>query len=170
MGWVVVRVWARLSAEVNAEEAIAVAVVRAIPSRAEQLALEGSVAPEARAGLRAGADLFDAGRFWDAHERWEGVWQAEPRLIRSFYQGLIQIAAGYHQWAVKHRPRGGALNLGKGIRTLGEYRPGYLGVDVAAMLADAERMRTLAARHDAAGLAAFPAARFPRFRWLASGS
>ena len=141
------------------------AVIESIPSREEQLALEPSVAAAAQAGLRAGAALFDAQRYWDAHEEWEELWQRERRPIRSFYQGLIQIAAGFHHWTVTRRPNGVQILLRSGAEKLSWYRPHYLGVAVEAMVAEAERMRELAAERDAAWLAAFPAAELPPFRW-----
>lgn len=146
------------------------AVIRSIPSRPDQLAIEPSIGQADRAGLRRGADLFDAGEFWEAHEAWEEVWQGEPRPIRSFYQGLIQIAAAYHHWAVKHRPRGVQLGIEKGIEKLAWYLPGYLDVDAAAMIADAERMAALAQGKDAQWLAQYPLADFPHFRWQNSRS
>ena len=148
----------------------ALAIIDSIPTRAEQLALEPTVPSEARAGLRAGATLFDQGRYWDAHEAWEDVWQVEPRPIRSFYQGLIQIAAGFHHWTVKHRPAGVQRNVSRGVEKLGWYAPGYLDVDVDSMIADAERLRTEADGHDQKWLQRFPPDRLPVFRWLAHDS
>ncbi len=141
------------------------AVIQSIPSRRDQLAIEPSIGQADRAGLRRGADLFDAGDFGQAHEAWEEVWQREQHPIRSFYQSLIQIAAGYHHWSVKHRPRGVQLGIEKGIEKLTWYLPGYLDVDAAAVIADAERMAALARGKDAQWLAQYPLTNFPRFRW-----
>ena len=45
-----------------------------------------------------GAQLFDAGAFFQAHEAWEERWQAETDPdARLLLQGLIQIAAGFHK-------------------------------------------------------------------------
>jgi len=147
-----------------------VARITSIPTRTEQIALEPTVPATDRADLRRGATLFDQGRYWDAHEQWEEIWQRERRAIRSFYQGLIQIAAAYHHWTVKHRPNGVQLGIAKGVEKLDWYRPAYLGVDVDAMIADAERMRSAADGHDAAWLASFPRDGFPPFRWATGAS
>ncbi len=42
-----------------------------------------------------GIDLFNAGFFWEAHEVWEGLWQAAGRtgLMADFLKGLIKLAA-----------------------------------------------------------------------------
>lgn len=56
--------------------------------------------------LRAGAALFDAGRYFEAHEVWEGPWLREPDpQVRRFLQALIQLAAGLHKL---RSPAGGA--------------------------------------------------------------
>lgn len=41
--------------------------------------------------------LFNAGKFWDAHEAWEKIWQRHAEPWRYFVQGLIQAAAAHHQ-------------------------------------------------------------------------
>ena len=56
--------------------------------------------------LARGADLFNRGLHWEAHEAWEELWLAlddEPRL---FVQGLIQVAAAGHKAFVQRQPRG----------------------------------------------------------------
>ena len=136
-------------------------IIDSIPSREEQLAAEITVTPADRAALRAGAALFDAGRYWDAHEAWEEIWQRERRPIRSFYQGLIQVAAALHHWTVKHNPVGVSRLLEAGADKLAWYRPAYLGVDVERLLAEAQRLQGLASDRDAAWLRAFPPRRCP---------
>jgi len=57
-----------------------------------------TVAPEAALGSEAfawGVDLFNYGYYWEAHEAWEGLWQAaraSPRH-RLLFKGLILLAA-----------------------------------------------------------------------------
>lgn len=142
------------------------AVIRSVPTRTEQLALEGTLSDRDCADLRRGARLFDAKRFWHAHEQWEEIWQRERRPIRAFYQGLIQVAAGYHHWTVTQRPNGVRLSMQKGVEKLGWFLPTYLDVDVGALIADANHMRVLADRKDAEWLAAFPRNDLPMFRWV----
>lgn len=48
--------------------------------------------------LEEGADLFDAGKFWHAHESWEDLWNELKRRVAPteeilLVQGLIQTAA-----------------------------------------------------------------------------
>lgn len=138
--------------------------VREVPSRSEQLALEPSVSAADRSELARGASEWDDRRFFDAHETWEEIWQEERRPIRSFYQGLILLAAGLHHWTGTHRPRGVRIKLASGIERLTPYAPSYLGVDVATMIADAAALLRQAPT-DAAALAATPHDLFPPFRW-----
>lgn len=44
-----------------------------------------------------GADLFNAGYFWEAHASWEAVWNATPRRAPDscLLQGLVQLAAAF---------------------------------------------------------------------------
>jgi hypothetical protein len=47
------------------------------------------------ASLRHGAELFEAGYYWEAHETWEQAWVAAGRrgTIADFLKGLIKLAA-----------------------------------------------------------------------------
>jgi len=56
--------------------------------------------------VRAGVSLYNAGRFWEAHEALETVWRASEGVERTLWQGLIQAAA-----AMLHRERGNAHGL-----------------------------------------------------------
>lgn len=138
--------------------------VREIPARAEQLALERTVSTEHRAELANGAAEWDSKQFFDAHETWEEIWQVERRSIRSFYQGLILLAAGLHHWTGTRRPRGVRIKLSSGIERLAPYAPSYLGVDVSTMIADAAVLLRQAPGTPAA-LAGMPLDDFPPFRW-----
>lgn len=137
---------------------------REIPSRAEQLALELSFSAATRGELARGAAEWDGGQFFDAHETWEEIWQAERRPVRGFFQGLILLAAGLHHWTGTHRPRGVRIKLASGIERLAPYAPSYLGVDVSRMVADAAAL-LVQAPTDPAALASTPLEFFPPFRW-----
>lgn len=52
---------------------------------------------EDRADLAEGVALFNAGKYWQAHEAWEKIWQRHAEPWRFFVQGLIQAAAAHHQ-------------------------------------------------------------------------
>jgi predicted metal-dependent hydrolase len=83
---------------------------------------------------------FNSREWFECHETLEDLWIGSEGEIRDFYQGLIQIAVARHPWS--NGNVGGALSLLKG-------GAGYLGhvaqrcqwVDVAGLIADADRMR-----------------------------
>ncbi|MFQ5896007.1 MAG: DUF309 domain-containing protein, partial [Nitrospinota bacterium] len=67
----------------------------------------------------AGVFLFNRREFWSAHEAWEAIWKVGEPAERKFYQGLIQVAAGFVK--VQRREHAGALaNLGKGLERFRE--------------------------------------------------
>jgi len=47
-------------------------------------------------GYRQGIRLFNARKFYDAHEVWEDVWRESHGLQKRFLQGLIQAAVAFH--------------------------------------------------------------------------
>ena len=72
-----------------------------------------------------GVALFNAGRFWEAHEALEVVWRATAGPERECWQGLILAAA-----AMLHRERGNRHGLvskgGEAVRKLsGAVPPGF---------------------------------------------
>jgi predicted metal-dependent hydrolase len=77
--------------------------------------------------LEEGCRLFDAGRFFEAHEVWEGAWRVEVGRVRRLLQGLIQVAAGFHKGLVQARPAGMLKLLASGLDRLGAA--GELGLD-----------------------------------------
>lgn len=50
-----------------------------------------SLHPQAVEGLQ----LFNAGRYFDAHEALEEAWNAETGRIRDLYRGILQVAVVY---------------------------------------------------------------------------
>jgi len=74
---------------------------------------------QTRRAIQEGLELFNAGRFWEAHEAWEAAWLVEDGDVRQMLQGLIQIAAGYFKALVARRPRAAAKLLASGLAKLG---------------------------------------------------
>jgi predicted metal-dependent hydrolase len=99
---------------------------------------ERADAPDGTARLAACVELFNAGRYHDAHEALEELWLATEGPDSDFYKGLIQAAICLH-----HLARGnldGARGLYRGHRRyLAAYLPEHLGIDVARFLADMQR-------------------------------
>ncbi|MBA2278308.1 MAG: DUF309 domain-containing protein, partial [Chloroflexia bacterium] len=118
-----------------------------------------STAPPA--GVRAGIDLFNEGRFYEAHEAIEHEWHAERGPIRRLYQGILQIGVGFHH-ALNGNHRGAVLLLTDGIDKTAAFTPHCLGLETGVLVAQA---RACLARLTALGpdrLAEFDTGSIPR--------
>ena len=101
--------------------------------------------------LEEGRALFNAGRFFEAHEKWEEVWLEETGSAKLLLQGLIQIAAGFHK--ARSGNGGAAVRLcGAGASKV--RRAGAAGA-LAAFAEDVRRL-TLEPRGFAPGAAPWP--------------
>ena len=90
--------------------------------------------------LARGADLFNRGLHWEAHEAWEELWLAlddEPRL---FVQGLIQVAAAGHKAFVQRQPSGCVRLLTTALEKLESTPPDFLGVETRRFIPELRRM------------------------------
>ena len=85
--------------------------------------------------LEEGRALFNAGRFFEAHEAWEEAWRVETGPPRLLLQGLIQIAAGFLK-AGQGRAAGAVRLLESGVRKMDEAGP---PPELADFLADVRR-------------------------------
>ena len=89
-----------------------------------------------------GINLFNSGKYWDAHESWEEIWQElgdDPEddweiLLR----GLIQVAAGLHCVYLK-KNRGARGNLKKGWTKISLWNGEFLGLNLSSISQEAER-------------------------------
>ena len=83
--------------------------------------------------LQKGIDEFNQQLFFECHETLEEIWLEEHGEDRRFYQGVIQIAAGYFKW--QQGVPAGALKLWRmGLEKIEPYGPVYLGVDLASLM------------------------------------
>ncbi len=84
-----------------------------------------------------GADLYNHGFLWEAHEAWEGLWHVSKsdRILASYLQGLIQCAAAWLKIAMQ-QPKGlerlAALALEKLDQVAAANGGGYMGLDLDA--------------------------------------
>ena len=85
------------------------------------------------ADLERGIALFNSGKFWEAHEAWEEIWKNHPEDGRFFIQGLIQLAAAYHQLGKKVY-RGVLIHLKQAQDRLKVFPSDFLGIDVPPIL------------------------------------
>jgi uncharacterized protein len=90
-------------------------------------------AAEREATLRAGIELFDAGRYLAAHELFEELWEETEGGEADFFKGLIQAAVALHHFQSGNLE--GAAKLYSGHRRfLSPYLPIHAGLDVARFL------------------------------------
>jgi uncharacterized protein len=95
-----------------------------------------------------GVGLFNARKFFQAHEVWEELWLQEPQPEKSFLQGLIQLAAACH-----HHSRGnarGARSLATtGLAKLARFPDDHRGIALAELRLQADRwLETLGGEGD----------------------
>lgn len=97
--------------------------------------------PQAWAAFLNGAELFNVGQWWEAHEAWEEPWARAHGEHRDFLQAMILLAAALHKrWyhgSATHR------NLYKADAYLAQLPGVYAGVDLSAL-----RAEVWAALHD----------------------
>jgi uncharacterized protein len=81
--------------------------------------------------LQKGIDEFNQQLFFECHETLEEIWLEEHGEDRKFYQGIIQIAAGYFK--LQQGVPAGAIKLWRmGLEKIEPYSPVYLGLDLAS--------------------------------------
>lgn len=105
-------------------------------------------AEERRRLLREGVDLFNDGRFFEAHEVWEEVWRSTTPEPKDLLQGLIQVAVAMVHHRDRGRPSVARRVLAKGARRVEPYRPSALGLDLDDLLGAVERWSRWLARAD----------------------
>ena len=92
------------------------------------------------AGLLRGIEQFNQREYFEAHETLEALWNAEPDPIRVLYKGILQVGVGcYH--LLRGNYRGATLKLQTGADYLTAFAPRCMGVEVAALIDDARRLR-----------------------------
>lgn len=93
--------------------------------------------PDAQRGL----ELFNRGKYFEAHEHLELAWMGTPSPERDLYQGLLQVGVGYFQ--IERGNYRGALKMFKrGRRNLQPLPDQLLGIDIAQLLVDAHRVES----------------------------
>jgi uncharacterized protein len=82
--------------------------------------------------LYEGLRCFHSREFFEAHEHWETVWLAAQELEKTFLQGLIQVAAGFHHF--QRGNRAGTISLLRsGLGRLDRYPETFAGLEVAPL-------------------------------------
>lgn len=94
---------------------------------------EGALHPKVIEGMK----LFNAGKFFEAHEELESAWLAEKGKVRNLYRGILQIGVMY-----LHITRGnynGAVKLyERSVKWLEDLPEVCRGIQVGNLKRDAE--------------------------------
>jgi len=88
--------------------------------------------------LAEGIALFNAGRFYDAHEVLEDVWRELSGEDRRFLQGLIQVAVAFHHHSSGNLDGARSL-LARGAATLAGAPHDFLGISMPPLREALER-------------------------------
>lgn len=85
--------------------------------------------------LLQGVEEFNRQEFYACHDTLEALWMDSTEPLKSFYQGILQIAVGcYH--LENQNWRGAVILLGEGIRRLHHYQPTYEAIDVECLVGE----------------------------------
>ena len=95
--------------------------------------------------LVAGLELFNARKYWHAHEAWERDWLVATGDVKIFLQGLIQLAAAYHH-VQRGTYRGGVRLFDAALSKLAPFPVHFLGVGREEVVACAKKHRDSIAR------------------------
>lgn len=123
----------------------------------------GDPAPEA---LRNGIAQFNAGEFFEQHETLETLWRDTRTPVRGLYHGILQIGVGFHHWRNGNH-HGATVLLDEGIERLRPFAPSCQGVDVDALIRDANAARETLARLGPERVQEYDFASAPRVRMTA---
>lgn len=114
---------------------------------------DGTYDPRYRASIR----LFNEREFYECHEVLEDVWLDVVDGTETFYKGLIHLATAFiHLYRGRH---GASVSRFASAREyLERFAPGHMGLDVAALVANAADWEAELAR----GVCAYADERVPR--------
>lgn len=102
--------------------------------------LHPDLTPEERDALVvAGANHFNAGRYFEAHEAWEEIWRSTDPEPADLFRGLIQVAVGLYHYHERDKPAPARRVLARGLRRVASYEQGTEGLDLDALRAAATR-------------------------------
>lgn len=112
-----------------------------------------------------GLAAYEAGDHYDAHEKWEELWnEEEDDAHRRFLQALIQIASAVHKLTHDVEPRGALRLLDRALEKTADLPDVHGGVALARLRADIAVFRKEAERAIAAGLKSLDLSLVPRIQ------
>ncbi len=92
---------------------------------------DGPLHPKAIEGLR----MFNAGKYFEAHEELEAAWKNEPGRVRELYQGILEAGVTYLH--IRRGNYAGAIKVyGRSMRWLKQWPEICRGVEVGRLRND----------------------------------
>lgn len=82
--------------------------------------------------FQKGLEQFNRRLFFEAHETWEEIWLPSLEPERTFLQGIIQVAAGFHHYARSNRAGARSL-LGAGLNKLDRFPETHHGLELESL-------------------------------------
>lgn len=106
---------------------------------------------------------FNRGDWYECHETLEDLWIGSEDEPRWFYQGMLQIAVALLHW--RNGNYGGSVSLlAGGVEYLQRVSPVCQRIEVALLVAEAERFREELVRLGPERMAELPEALIPKMR------
>lgn len=94
-----------------------------------------SLSADERTAFDRGLAEFNAGLFFECHDTLEELWSGVRGPSRDFFQGLIQVAVGFHHLG-NHNLVGAERLFERALKRLEGYPREYGGLDLGALRAD----------------------------------
>lgn len=94
--------------------------------------------------IEVGRALFNAGRYFDAHDAWEEAWLSESGEPRRLLQGLIQLAAAFHKASGDGSARGCVHLIDAGLSKLDGFPDRDSGLALGRLRREVRAFRALA--------------------------
>ncbi len=114
-----------------------------------------------------GMELFNEGKFFEAHEELEEAWKEETGEVRELYRGILQIAVTY-----LHITRGnydGAIKVyGRSLKWLKDWPAVCRGIQVKKFRDDAEAVMKELERLGKENIGRFDKSFFKQIAWRAA--
>jgi len=88
--------------------------------------------------LREGINLFNRGRFFEAHETWEMLYQSAEISDKPFIEGLIQLSTACRLIEDFGEIKGPVKLIYQALIRFENYQPTYLEVKIADLTAAIE--------------------------------
>ena len=99
-----------------------------------------ALSPEERHLYEEGLDQFNERLFFECHDTLEELWAGVRGPARDFFQGLIQVAVGFHHLGNGNRV-GAERLMGRALGRLSGYPRTYGGIQLGTLRDEVSRWR-----------------------------